>query len=176
MSDRNEGCIFQLNCSAGGVPKLPVRASVLTATGLECDRQAHPKFHGGQERAVCLYALELIHRLQSEGHPIYPGSIGENVTTSGLDWAALAPGSRLAIGGEVLIEITSYTVPCKNIAGSFLDRQFKRVDQRLRPGDARLYARVLRTGHVEVGQTIRVLDASGEGGSEASGETRSKVT
>ena len=57
--------IFQLNRSAGGVPKLPVREAELTPLGLTGDKQAHPRFHGGPERAVCLYALELILQLQA---------------------------------------------------------------------------------------------------------------
>ena len=75
-----DGRIFQLNCSDGGVPKLGVREAVVTETGLACDRQRDLRYHGGPERAVCLYALERILELQNEGHPIFPGSAGENVT------------------------------------------------------------------------------------------------
>jgi MOSC domain-containing protein YiiM len=144
------GHIFQLNCSDGGVPKLAVREAVLTPTGLIGDRQAHPKIHGGPERA-----------LQAEGHPIYPGSVGENVTVAGLDWATLTPGQRLALGEEVLIEITSYAGPCQNIQASFVDHEFKRISQKIHPGQARLYARVLQTGRLAVGQTVRVLESNG---------------
>lgn len=152
------GRIFQLNCSDGGVPKLAVREAILTKTGLAGDRQAHPRFHGGPERALCLYALERILELQAEGHPIFPGSVGENVTVVGLDWSALAPGARLALGDEVLVEISSYTVPCKTIAGSFAAKNFQRIAEQTHPGAARLYARVLRTGRLMVGQKVRALD------------------
>ena len=152
-----EGRIFQLNCSDGGVPKRAVREAVLTERGLAGDRQAHPRFHGGPERALCLYALERILELQAEGHPIFPGSVGENVTVVGLDWSALAPGVRLALGDDVLIELSSYTVPCKTIAGSFAGGDFKRIAEKSYPGDSRLYARVLRTGLLAVGQKVRPL-------------------
>src|SRR5918911_1229908 len=115
-----QGYIHQLNCSDGGVPKRPVAAAELTRTGLVGDCQAHPLIHGGPERALCLYALERIQALQAEGHPIYPGSVGENVTVAGLDWARLAPGARLALGAEALVEIASYTSPCKKIAAAFV--------------------------------------------------------
>ncbi|MDQ3687056.1 MAG: MOSC domain-containing protein [Acidobacteriota bacterium] len=153
-----EGRIFQLNMSNGGVPKLPVREALLTPDGLDGDRQAHPLIHGGPERALCLYALERILELQAEGHPIYPGSIGENVTIAGLNWQALEPGTRLSLGDEALVEITSYTNPCKNIAASFLSRSFDRVSQKTHPGASRLYARVLRPGQLAVGQVVRVCD------------------
>lgn len=152
-----EGRIFQLNVSNGGVPKLAVRAALLTPRGLEGDRQRDLRFHGGPARALCLFALERILELQTEGHPIYPGSAGENVTVAGLDWSRLAPGARLALGDEALVEITSYTSPCKKIAASFLGGDFKRISQKLRPGDSRLYARVVRPGRLSVGRGVRVL-------------------
>lgn len=153
----SEGRIFQLNCSAGGVPKLAVREAFLTRTGLAGDRQAKRHIHGGPERALCLYALEHILSLQAEGHAIYPGSVGENVTVVGLDWPSLAPGLRLALGDEALVEISSYTTPCQTIRASFIEGDFKRISQKLHPGQSRLYARVLQTGRLAVGQPIRLL-------------------
>jgi MOSC domain-containing protein YiiM len=154
------GRIFQLNVSGGGVPKLAVREAVLTADGLGGDRQRDRRFHGGPERALCLYALERLLELQAEGHPIFPGSAGENLTVAGLDWSQLAPGARLALGEEALVEITSYTSPCKKIAASFNGGDFKRISQKLRPGHSRLYARVLRPGRLRVGDRVTVLDGS----------------
>jgi MOSC domain-containing protein YiiM len=153
------GYVYQLNCSQGGVPKLPVREADLTRTGLVGDAQAKVLIHGGKERALSLYALELIEQLRAEGHPIYPGSAGENVTVAGLDWSRLAPGARLAIGERVVVEISSYDNPCPTIRGSFADGEYKRISQKLHPGDSRLYARVLRTGRIAVAQQVRVLEA-----------------
>lgn len=153
----NEGYISQLNCSAGGVPKRAIEEALLLTNGLECDRQAKRFIHGGPQRALCLYAVELIQQLQAEGHPIFPGSVGENVTIAGLEWSALEPGSRLALGEEVVIEISSYTKPCKTIAASFINNQFNRIYQKEHPGWSRLYARVLQTGRLAKGQSVRVL-------------------
>ena len=157
------GYIFQLNCSPGGVPKLPVPEAELTPTGLVGDRQANPRFHGGLQRALCLYSREVIEALRREGHAICPGSTGENVTVAGLDWPRLAPGRRLALGDEVLIELTSYAAPCKTISGSFSAGEFKRISHKLHPGVSRLYARVLRAGRLAVGQEVRVLDNAAQG-------------
>lgn len=153
-----EGKIHQLNCSRGGVPKRPVPDAVLTKTGLAGDMVANPDIHGGPERAVCLFPLELIQRLQSEGHPIFPGSVGENVTVEGLDWPRLAPGSRLALGDEVVVEISSYTNPCGTIKKSFARGDYARISQKKHPGESRLYARVIRTGRLAVGQSVRLLN------------------
>ncbi len=153
------GTIFQLNCSDGGVPKTPVTEAELTPTGLVGDRQRFRKIHGGPTRALCLYSLELIEELQREGHPIQPGSAGENVTIKGLDWSELEPGARLALGDEVVVEITKYAGPCNTIAASFIKGDSKRISQKKFPGYSRLYARVIQTGRLAVGQSVRVLEA-----------------
>ena len=139
------------------MPKTSVHEALLEATGLVGDKQAHRLFHGGPERALCLYSLEVIRALQAEGHPIYPGSAGENLTISGLDWAQLAPGVRLALGDEVIVELSNYTVPCKTIAASFTGGAFERISHKKYPGWARLYARVRQTGRLTVGQKVRVI-------------------
>lgn len=146
--------IFQINISDGGVPKLPVPVANVGPAGIHRDRQANRKYHGGPDRALCLFALEKIEQLRTEGHPIHPGSTGENITTRGLDWAQLTPGTRLQLGSDVQIQITSYTVPCKNIAGSFAQGRFLRISPKLHPGDTRMYARVLRQGEIRMGDPI----------------------
>lgn len=154
-----EGRIFQLSVSNGGVPKLAVREAVLTPGGLEGDRQRDLRYHGGPQRALCLFALERVLELQAEGHPIFPGSVGENLTVVGLDWAGLTPGARLALGAEALVEITSYNSPCKKIAGSFKGGDFKRISQKVHPGHSRLYARVLRPGRLAVGLSVMLSES-----------------
>jgi MOSC domain-containing protein YiiM len=159
-----KGRIHQLNRSDGGVPKLPVAEAELTEGGLAGDRQKHTVFHGGPERALSLFSLEIIERLRAEGHPIAPGSTGENVTVTGLDWSRLAPGTRLAIGDEAVVQITSYANPCGAIRPSFARGEFKRISQKVNPGQSRLYARVLRPGRLAAGQEVRVLDEEENGG------------
>jgi MOSC domain-containing protein YiiM len=154
------GRVSQINLSNGGVPKLPVAEARVTTDGIVGDRQKHTAFHGGPTRAVSLFSLEVIERLRAEGHPIGPGSTGENVTVAGLDWRLLAPGSRLALGDEFVLEITGYAAPCATIKASFADGRFKRISQKVNPGESRLYARVLREGRVSAGDRVRVL--SGE--------------
>lgn len=150
--------IHRISVSRGGVPKTPITEAHVTRLGIEGDVQQNRKYHGGPERALCLYAIEVIDRVAAEGHPIEPGSTGENVTTIGLDWSTLAPGARLRLGHEVEIELTSYTVPCRTIAASFIRGGFARILQQKHPGESRIYARVLREGRIEVGDAIEILD------------------
>jgi len=150
------GRIFQLNASPGGVPKLAVREAQVTELGISGDDHNFPDIHGGPERAVCLFSLERILELQAEGHPIFPGAVGENVTISGIDWNEVTPGQQLALGDEALLEITSYTSPCNSIPDSFLDGKYQRISQKIHPGYSRVYARVLRPGKIAIGQAVQL--------------------
>ena len=153
MSTSSVGSLASINVSAGGVPKLPVPECRISPQGLEGDRQRDLRYHGGLERAVSLFSLEQIQALQAEGHPIAAGSIGENLTLSGLSWSLVVPGARLRVG-EVLLELTHYAAPCRNIAGAFADGNMNRVSAKLHPGWSRLYARVLEAGLVCEGDVI----------------------
>lgn len=153
-----QGRIFQINASDGGVPKRSVAEGVVTADGLEGDRQRILKHHGGPQRALCLFPLEEILALQAQGHPIYPGSIGENITVTGVDWQLVKPGARLRLGETVEIEITSYTLPCKQIKGSFSDGNFNRVSPDKAGATSRTYARVLKAGRIRPGDPVLILN------------------
>lgn len=149
--------IAQVNVSGGGVPKKPVKQAVVGELGIAGDYQADSRSHGGVERALCLYAEEVIAAVRAEGHPIAPGTAGENITTRGLDWSLVQPGARFRLGGEVVIEITRFTTPCKTIRGSFESGDFNRIHHRLHPGWSRAYARVLRGGVIQPGDAVEMI-------------------
>ncbi len=151
-----EARLHSINVSDGGVPKLPRDGCAVRLGGLEGDRQRDLENHGGRERAVSLYSLELIEALRAEGHPIGPGTTGENLTLSGLPWTEVRPGTRLEVG-EVLLEVASYAAPCQNIVASFRDARVVRVSEKVSPGWSRLYARVLKEGTLRVGDRVRML-------------------
>jgi MOSC domain-containing protein YiiM len=151
--------IAQISVSAGGVPKRAVPAARVTTLGLEGDAHRNQELHGGPERALCLFSLERIQALQAEGHPITPGSIGENLTLEGIDWSAVTPGVCLWLDGDVVVQITRYTAPCANITSSFRNRDYARVSQKHHPGDSRVYARVVREGMLATGAPVRIVPA-----------------
>ncbi|MCA1563394.1 MAG: MOSC domain-containing protein [Acidobacteria bacterium] len=164
----NEGVLLSINVSDGGVPKHPRQECVLRVNGIEGDRQAHPQIHGGPQRAVCLYSLELIESLRSEGHPVTVGSLGENLTLAGIPWHQMVPGTCVDVGAASL-ELTGYADPCRTIVGSFHDRRSARIFERVHPGWSRLYARVMKEGSLRIGDPVHVAapltqDAEDAGG------------
>ena len=152
-----QASIFQINISQGGVPKLAVRSAEVTELGLVGDTHNNTKVHGGPTRALCLYSLERILALQAEGHPIFAGSTGENLTLAGLDWDAIVPGVRLRLGDTVEIEVTKYTEPCPKITESFAGEDISRMAQADHPGWSRVYACVLTPGNIRVGDKATLL-------------------
>ena len=132
--------------SNGGVPKTPVQSVKIDYQGLVGDNQHDKKHHGGVMRAVCVLEDKILKKLQTEGHPISPGSTGENLLVSGYD---LKIGSIFSIG-EVELEVVSAATPCKTIRDSFTNGDFKRLSHKKYPGDTRWYCKVLRTGNVRI--------------------------
>jgi MOSC domain-containing protein YiiM len=161
----SRGQIASINVShPGGVPKRPIDRTTITTRGLIGDGQRTKEpVHGGPEKAVCLFGVEQIRRVNADGHHLYPGAIGENLTVSGLDLGGLASGDRLRIGDPAtgpIIQLSDPAAPCKNIAGSFEDWRIARVSHKVRPEDSRWYARVLREGPVVSGDPIELLGAA----------------
>ncbi|MEZ6002701.1 MAG: MOSC domain-containing protein [Planctomycetota bacterium] len=135
----------------GGIPKQPVEGAQVGELGLEGDGHRF-RFHGGAHRAVCLFSTADYASLQRDGVACdAPGTFGENLLIEGLDFEALAPGMRLAVGEELLLEIADVREPCKTL---------KQVDGRfpaLMEGRSGFLCRVLRTGWVQPGQGVQPI-------------------
>jgi MOSC domain-containing protein YiiM len=152
-----QGLVFQVNSSHGGVPKLPVGGTArIDWNGLVTDRQDDRHNHGRPWQAICLWSKEVIDSLADEGHPIGPGSCGENITVTGLDWSKVSPGLRMRVGTS-LLETTPYAIPCAKNAQWFTGGDFRRMTHDLYPGVSRIYARVIEPGAVAPGDVVAVL-------------------
>lgn len=146
------GQVVSLAVSRGGAPKTPVTSARVDEAGLVGDVQAVRLHHGRPWQALSLWSAEVLEALVAEGHPVAPGSCGENVLVAGIDWAELRPGVRLRLGAEVQAEVTGPADPCQTIAASFVEGRFDRIDHVTHPGWSRVYA------WVDAGGTIRAGD------------------
>jgi hypothetical protein len=66
-------------------------------------------------RQVHLIHRELLEDLREKGFELAPGSMGENVTTEGVDLLGLPTGSQLELGREAVVEITGLRNPCPQL-------------------------------------------------------------
>jgi MOSC domain-containing protein YiiM len=147
------GTILQINISPGGLPKRPIAEGNLAPRGFDGDSWAHPKYHGGPNQAVLLIASEVIESLRAKGFPIYPGALGENLTTAGLDHADWHAGQQYRVG-EAIIELTKLREPCNtlNVYGPAIKKEMK-------GSIAGYYARVIRPGLIFPGNPISLISA-----------------
>jgi MOSC domain-containing protein YiiM len=129
--------------------KRVVEARAVEQRGLEGDRHAR-KRAGGKRQLLLLD--EASHAVLRVG----VGELKENVVVAGLPLEALPVGQRLALGAEVVVELTEPCVPCSKL-------------ERLRPGLLKeawgkrgQLARVLRGGVVREGDSVRLLDINPE--------------
>jgi MOSC domain-containing protein YiiM len=63
-------------------------------------------------RQVHLVHAELHDELNQAGFEVYPGYMGENVTTRGIDLLGLPTGTRLRLGATAVVEVTGLRNPC----------------------------------------------------------------
>ena len=66
-------------------------------------------------RQVHLIHAELHRELAAAGFDVVPGSMGENVTTWGLDLLGLPRGARLRLGKSAVVEVTGLRNPCAQL-------------------------------------------------------------
>jgi MOSC domain-containing protein YiiM len=68
-------------------------------------------------RQVHLIHAELITALVAQGHAVRPGSMGENITTQGIDLLGLPQDARLHIGAMAVVRVTGLRNPCGQLDG-----------------------------------------------------------
>ena len=129
-------------CPGHREPMRQVPSATLQPGGLKGDKHASP----ASRRQVLLVDKEALEALQ-----LQPGVIKENVTVEGLNVMSLPAGTRLRVGVDAVVEITSLCEPCF------------RMDE-IRPGlEAELEGRrgmnslVVTGGQIAVGDPIAVL-------------------
>jgi MOSC domain-containing protein YiiM len=101
-------------------------------------------------RQVSLLAVESIDKMRRLGFDVGPGDFAENLTTQGLELAALPPGARISIGKDVVLEITQIGKECHS--GCAIYRQMGKC---IMPKEG-IFAQVIRGGFVKAGDQIRI--------------------
>ncbi len=113
-----EGILYQINISNGGVPKHSVATAKVTSERLVGDNWSW-EGHGGKEQAICLYAQECLDVLVQQGFAVFPGALGENFTTRGIDYHLVRIGDLWRVGAEVRMRITKIRGPCGTIRKAY---------------------------------------------------------
>jgi MOSC domain-containing protein YiiM len=132
----------------------PIR---LYLEGLAGDGQADPRFHGGPDKAVLVYAAAHYPLWHAElGRPeLSAGAFGENFTVDGQTEADVCIGDVYAVG-SARVQVSQRRPPCVKLA-----RFHQRPDlprRVLKTGRTGWYLRVLEPGLVEAGEALTLID------------------
>jgi MOSC domain-containing protein YiiM len=101
-------------------------------------------------RQVSLLAMESIDKMRALGLDVNPGDFAENLTTEEIDLISFPVGTRIAVGKQIVLEITQIGKECH--AGCAIYRQ---VGKCIMPEEG-VFARVIRGGPVRAGDQIKV--------------------
>lgn len=159
------GSILQISVSQGGVPKYSVPNGEVTPLGIRGDVQRNTKYHGGPNQALLWVTAEGLEELTAAGFPVYPGALGENITTAGVDRRSVRLGQRWRMG-EVTVQVTKMREPCfqldpygrGTIQKAVYDEQVKAADASSpRWGLAGFYLSVESAGTLAPGDPVQLL-------------------
>ncbi len=110
-------------------------------------------------RQVHLIHAELLDALETKGFAVEPGSLGENITTIGIDILSLPRNTKLHIGPSAVVRITGLRNPCKQL-DAFHDGLMEAVLERMPSGElirkCGVMGVVLAGGKVSPGDEITV--------------------
>ncbi|MHA2364968.1 MAG: MOSC domain-containing protein [Candidatus Hodarchaeales archaeon] len=161
-----KGTIIQVNTKSKrnnevGLPKLSVIKAFISKMNVGDDYNSYRMTQSSEtinNRAVLLYPIELIEKLNFEGWPIKPGDLGENFTTRGIDYKDFQLGKQFMLGDSVIIEITQECTPCSNLSVLPFVGKEKINDFIKTIMDRRgMYAKVLQEGEVTVNDKIILI-------------------
>jgi MOSC domain-containing protein YiiM len=114
--------------------------------GMENDAHADSESH----RQVSLMAIESIDKMKKLGLDVGPGDFAENLTTEGIDLVLLPVGTEVAVGDDVVLEITQIGKECHTKCAIY-----RTVGQCIMPEEG-VFTRVIHPGKIKSGDEIRV--------------------
>jgi len=159
-----KGKVYQINVKPEtpgehGLPKYSIDKAVVTIKGMSGDynKYRHERNNDNPDNALLLMPVEMIAQLTTEGWPVQPGDLGENITTDSIEYNEFAVGKKYRIG-EAEIQISKPCTPCKNLyllpyVGKEKGPEFLRTIL----GRRGWYARVLKEGVVAKGNSIEEI-------------------
>jgi MOSC domain-containing protein YiiM len=129
-----------------GTQKVNVpEAELRTNYGIVGDAHA-----GDWDRQLSLLEIERIEIMNAKGAKVSPGAFAENITTEGIDLAALKLGDKLRLGTEAEVKVTQFGKKCHGRC-----KIYEQIGDCIMPREG-VFARVSRGGSIRVGDDIEV--------------------
>ncbi len=129
-----------------GTKKTPVPRASVGPEGIAGDAHAGP-WH----RMVSLLAEESIQKMRDAGLDVSAGAFAENLTTRGVDLLALPLGTRLRVGGAVVLSLTQHGKECHSRCAIYYQ-----AGDCVMPREG-VFAEVVEGGEIAAGDPIEIL-------------------
>jgi MOSC domain-containing protein YiiM len=124
--------------------RVPLAAATVEAgRGIVTDRKG-----GNPDRQLNVMALETLEQLRAAGRRTAPGEMGEQIVVSGIGVDRLAPGTRLRLGEEAIIEVIKPRTGCDRL------RHIQGCTSADVAGRLGVMARVLAGGTIRIGDAV----------------------
>ena len=136
-------------CVGHREPMNPVdSARFIEGFGIEGDR------HAVKSGARTVRQVLLMDEDTLEGFGLGIGQVRENVTVRGIDLHEVPEGQRLALGDDVVVEITQFCAPCERMEEVRPGLREELFEQR------GMLATVISGGAVNVGDQVQVVESA----------------
>ncbi|UOE57901.1 MOSC domain-containing protein [Bacillus sp. CMF12] len=143
-----------------GIGKEKIESAFLTKDGFLGDGVANTDFHGGPDRAVCLYPFEHYGMWEKEFKKTFcPPAFGENICAGNMLEKDVFIGDIFSLG-ESAIQITQGRIPCSTISKHNEEgRLLGRIVETCFTG---YFFRVLKEGTVTAGSVLKLEERKQE--------------
>ncbi|WP_078592448.1 MOSC domain-containing protein [Evansella clarkii] len=136
--------------------KTPAEGTIfLSRLNLAGDGQADLTNHGGEDKAVCVYAYDHYPFWEEElGQSLPLGAFGENLTVKGLVEEAVHIGDVFQ-WGEAQVQVSQPRVPCYKVGMRFGVKELPKLIAET--GYTGFYMRVLKEGYVSADNPLQFV-------------------
>jgi MOSC domain-containing protein YiiM len=150
MKNSNQKIVAVCTSKEKGERKTDVgQAELKEGFGLVGDAHA-----GDWHRQVSLLAIESIDKMRAAGLDVGPGDFAENLTTQGVNLYSLPIGTRLRVGGSVLLEMTQIGKECHDRCAIY-----HQAGDCVMPREG-VFATVVNGGSVKTGDRLEILNTT----------------
>jgi len=145
-----------------GICKKPVDGPrLLTRQGFEGDGVGDLKYHGGSDKAVCVYSIDHYPWWERVlGITLPQAAFGENLSVEGMREEDVCIGDIYRIG-TTEVQVSQPRQPCKTLAARYGREEF--IKQVVDSGRTGFYFKVINEGRVQAGDEITLVQRDPRG-------------
>ncbi|GGI18033.1 MOSC domain-containing protein [Gottfriedia solisilvae] len=134
--------------------KEKVEECYLSKEGFRGDGVANLKYHGGPDRAVCVYPYEHYSLWEKEFQvSLPPAAFGENITVTNMLEQDVCIGDVYQIG-DAIVQVTQGRIPCSTITNR-TNVELKRI---VETGFTGYFCRVIKEGIIRKDSKVELLE------------------